>query len=188
MNELLAPIRRYLAGRSARERWLLVAGACVVALLFVYLVIIAPLEVSARKSEAQTSELENQVVRALAIASEMRGLQGELADVEGRIQPGAKTNLIALLSTLAADAKISQEQLESIEPKQPSANAQYPETRAEVRLKGTSLAQAVDFLYRIETSSAHLIVRSLKMRTRGDAGDGGPVLDVSFSVSSFERA
>jgi len=187
VNELLAPIRRYLASRSARERWLIIAAGCVTGLLFVYLAIISPLEQSARRSEAQTSELESQVIRSLAIASEMRGLQGELADVEGRIQPGAKTNLIALLSTLAADAQISQDQLESIEPKQPSANAQYPETRAEVRLKGTSLSQAVDFLYRIQTSNAHLIVRSLKMRTRGDSAEG-PVLDVSFSVSSFERA
>jgi Tfp pilus assembly protein PilO len=187
VNELLAPLRRYLAERSPRERWLLVAAACVMALMFVYGVVISPLEQRARATEAQTDELQSQLTRALSIAAEMRGLQGELADVEGRIQPGAKTNLIAVLSTLAADAKISQEQLESIEPKQPSENKQYPETRAEVRLKGTSLAQAVDFLYRIETSQSHLIVRSLKMRTRGDGGDG-PVLDVSFSVSSFERA
>ena len=117
----------------------------------------------------------------------MRGIQGELAQVEATIQPGAQTNLIALLSTLAAESKISQEQLESIEPKQPSTNAKYPETRAEVRLKGTSLDQIVAFLHRIETSSSHLIVRSMKIRTRGD-GDLGPVLDVSFSVSSFERA
>jgi hypothetical protein len=187
VNELLVPLRRYLAERSTRERWLLIAAGCVTALMLVYGVVISPLEQRARASESQTDDLQGQVIRALSIASEMRGLQGELADVEGRIQPGAKTNLIALLSTLAADAMISQEQLESIEPKQPSENKQYPETRAEVRLKGTSLAQAVDFLYRIETSKSHLIVRSLKMRTRGDGGEGA-VLDVSFSVSSFERA
>jgi hypothetical protein len=187
VNELLASLRLYLQQRSPRERWLLVAAGCVLALFLVYGIAIAPLAARAKATEAQTAEVEGQVTRALQLASEMRGLQGELADVEGRIQPGAKTNLIAVLSTLAADAKISQEQLESIEPKQPSTNAQYPETRAEVRLKGTSLEQAVDFLYRIETSSSHLIVRSLKMRTRGDAA-GNPVLDVSFSVSSFERA
>jgi hypothetical protein len=187
VNGWLAPLRAYLNQRSPRERWLLVAALCVTALLFLYAVAIAPLNGKAAATEARTVEVEAQVTRALQLASEMRSLQGELADVEGRIQPGAKTNLIALLSTLAADAKISQEQLESIEPKQPSANAQYPETRAEVRLKGASLEQAVDFLHRIETSTSHLIVRSLKMRTRGDAS-GNPVLDVSFSVSSFERA
>lgn len=187
MNGLLAPLRAYLQGRSPRERWFLVAAACAVALLLVYAIAIAPLRASANATSARSAELETQVTRALQLASEMRGLQGELADVESRIQTGAKTNLIAVLSTLAADAKISQEQLESIEPKQPSENAQYPETRAEVRLKATSLEQAVNFLYRIETSKSHLIVRSLKMRARGDAA-GNPVLDVSFSVSSFERA
>ena len=56
-----------------------------------------------------------------------------------------------------------------------------------MRLKGASLEQTVEFLRKIETSSSHLIVRSLKIRARGDGASGG-VLDVSFSVSSFERA
>jgi Tfp pilus assembly protein PilO len=187
MNELFAPLRSYFSSRSPRERWLLVAAGCVVALIAVYAVVVAPLGERASQADTRVAQLEGDLARALSIASEMRSLQGELASVEARIQPGSKTNLIALLSTLAADAKISQEQLESIEPKQPSANAAYPETRAEVRLKGTSLEQMVDFLQKIETSESHLIVRSLKIRSRGD-GPSGPVLDVSFSVSSFERA
>jgi type II secretion system (T2SS) protein M len=187
VNAWLTPLWTYLNSRSPRERWFIVAASCAVALLVLYEVAIAPLNARARTADAGRADLDQQVTRALHLAAEMRGLQGELADVESRIQPGAKTNLIAALSNLAAQAKISQEQLESIEPKQPSANAQYPETRAEVRLKGTTLAQAVDFLYRIENSSSHLIVRSLKMRSRSDAS-GDAVLDVSFSVSSFERA
>ena len=187
MNELLAPLRNYLQSRSPRERWLLVAGGCVLALVLVYSTIVAPLGERARQADLRVAQLELDVLRAVGIAREMRGLQGELQSVEARIQPGSDTNLIALLSTLAADAKISQDQLESIEPKQPSTNAKYPETRAEVRLKGTSLEQMVEFLHKIETSRSHLIVRSLKIRSRGD-GPTGPVLDVSFSVSSFERA
>jgi general secretion pathway protein M len=187
MNELLAPLRSYLQSRSPRERWLIVAAACVLALILVYSVIVAPLGDRARSADLRVAQLELDVIRALGIAKEMRTLQGELASVEARIQPGSNTNLIALLSTLAADARISQEQLESIEPRQPSTNARYPETRAEVRLKGASLEQMVEFLHKIETSSAHLIVRSLKIRSRGE-GPTGPVLDVSFSVSSFERA
>ena len=187
MNDLLAPLRSYLAARSPRERWLLVAGVCALALVIVYSSIVAPLRESARAADARVAQLELELIKALGVATEMRALQGELASVEARIQPGSNTNLIALLSTLAADARISQEQLESIEPKQPSTNAKYPETRAEVRLKGTSLEQMVEFLHKIETSGSHLIVRSLKIRSRGDGPDG-PVLDVSFYVSSFERA
>lgn len=187
MNDLLAPLRSYLAARSPRERWLLVAGTCAVALVVVYSAIVVPLDDRARQSTMRVAQLELELIRAIGIASEMRGLQGELESVESRIQPGSNTNLIALLSTLAAEARISQEQLESIEPRQPSANIRYPETRAEVRLKGASLEQTVEFLHKIETSSSHLIVRSLKMRSRSE-GPSGPVLDVSFSVSSFERA
>ncbi len=187
MNELLAPIRGYLAARSPRERWLLVAGVCALALVIVYSAIVIPLHDRANAADRRVAQLELDLIRAIGIASEMRGLQGELAGVESRIQPGSNTNLIALLSTLAADARISQEQLESIEPRQPSTNARYPETRAEVRLKGATLDQMVEFLHKIETSSSHLIVRSLKIRSRGD-GANGQVLDVSFSVSSFERA
>ena len=187
MNDLLAPLRGYLASRSPRERWLLVAGACALALVIVYAALVVPLDDRAREADRRVAQLEPELIRAIGIAGEMRALQGELASVEGRIQPGADTNLIALLSTLAADARISQEQLESIEPRQPSTNAKYPETRAEVRLKGASLEQTIEFLHKIETSGSHLIVRSLKIRARGDGATGG-VLDVSFSVSSFERA
>ena len=78
MNALLAPIRAYLAGRSTRERWFLVAATCVVALTLVYLVAIAPLSARANATLARTTELEGQVTRAIQLASEMRGLQGEL--------------------------------------------------------------------------------------------------------------
>jgi hypothetical protein len=52
-----------------------------------------------------------------------------------------------------------------------------------VRLKGTSLEQIVTFLHRIETSSSHLIVRSLKIARAAATGRA----DVSFSVRT-ERA
>ena len=77
------------------------------------------------------------------------------------------------------------DRLESIKPKQPSGNERYPETRVEVKLKGATLEQTVQLLYRIETAPAHLIVRSLRIKSRPD---GTNLLDVSLSVSSFEQA
>ena len=84
----------------------------------------------------------------------------------------------------AGDAGI-QDQLESIKPKQPSGNARYPETRVEVSLKGATLKQMVQYLYAIESAPVLLIIRSLRVKARED--DSG-LIDVSFSVSSFERA
>jgi hypothetical protein len=52
-------------------------------------------------------------------------------------------------------------------------------------LKGATLEQTVQLLYRIETAPVHLIMRSLRIKTRPD---GSGRLDVNLSVSSFERA
>jgi type II secretory pathway component PulM len=84
VNELLAPLRRYLAGRSARERWLLVAGACVIAFLVVYLGMIVPLQEGAAGADQRVVQLEGERARALRIAAEMREIQGELASSKRR--------------------------------------------------------------------------------------------------------
>jgi hypothetical protein len=55
----------------------------------------------------------------------------------------------------------------------------------ELVLKGATLEQTMQLLYRIDTAPAHLIIRSLRIKSRPD---GSNLLDVSISVSSFERA
>ena len=50
----------------------------------------------------------------------------------------------------------------------------------------TTLEQVTKLLYRIETASAPLIVRSLRIKRQSGKNSG--LLDVRFSVSSFERA
>jgi hypothetical protein len=90
-----------------------------------------------------------------------------------------------LLEKLAEEAGLGAEQIDSVTPKPPSGNERYPETRVEVKLKGATLKQVVRLLHEIETARLYLIVRSLRITTRGKEKQ---VLDVSFSVSSFERA
>jgi hypothetical protein len=185
VKELLERIRSYLEDRSPRERWLLVLAVCVLALIAVNLVAIGPLATRAERAEAEASRLEAELTRALRIASEVRTVQGELIAVESSIRPGEKVNLLSLLEQLASQATINKNQLESIKPKRPSGNPRYPETRVEVSLKGTTLKQTVDFLYRIETAPMLLIVRALRIKSRG-----GPAneVDAIFTVSTFERA
>ena len=77
MNDLLAPLRSYLASRSPRERWLLVAGACALALVIVYSAIVVPLDDRAREADRRVAQLELELIRAIGIAGEMRALQGE---------------------------------------------------------------------------------------------------------------
>ncbi len=184
MSSFLAPLRTYLAGLSPRESWLLILGACLLSAIVFDLFLIRPIGARAELALAKTAQLERDAARALRIAGEVRLLQGELASVERRIRQGERTNLLSELEKLAADAAIREGQLESIKERGASANPRYPETRVEVSLRGTTLQQAVNYLYRIETAPILLIVRSLRVKARGGEDQ---LVDVQFSVSTFER-
>lgn len=173
----------WLRSRTPREQWLLIGAAVALVGAAAYPLLIQPLRADIDQADARIEQLETKLLRATRMAADVRQLQAGLASVEQRIEPGARTNLLTLLESLAARAALGA-QLESIKPKQAAGNERYPETRLEVSLKGASLGQTVNFLYLIENAPAHLIIRSLRIRTRGAEN----LLDVSFSVSSFERA
>ena len=181
MSELGKRLDDWLGQRSERERWIILGAGCVLAFLIVLLFVANPMQQKIRNARNQNQELSSQLLRTERTANELRSLRNDLKRVEERIKPGEKTNLLTLLEKLAADAAIK-DQLESVKPKQASGNALYPETRVEVSIRGATLKQTVQFLHQIETASVLLIVRSLRIKTRDDAA-----LDVSFSVSSFER-
>ncbi len=187
VTELWERTRRYvlrtLEGRSPRERWLLVGIGAFAAALLVQLAVVDPLKESTAEAIAEAEKLEQGLQRASRLAPEIRRLRQEIAKVEKRIQPGAQTNLLQLLEQIAEAAQM-RDRLESVKPKRASGNDQYPEARAEVQLRGATLPQLVQFLYRIQTADLYLIVRSLSIKTRNDDTQ---LLDVSFSVSSFQR-
>jgi len=184
VNEIYERALAYLRARSPRERWLIGAALAFLFVVFVHQSMITPLQADVAESEARIEALEGQLVRAVRMAADVRRLQGELSAVEARIEPGVSANLLSLLESLAAQAQIK-DRLESIKPKQGNANPRYPETRVEVSLRGATLSQTVQFLHKIETASMHLIVHSIRIKARGGADR---LLDVSFSVSSFEKA
>jgi Tfp pilus assembly protein PilO len=184
VRNLLERLRSLFEERPVRERWLLVLALGVVMLVLVHALVIAPLQTRLRLSRAENERLETALLRGTRMAADVRRLQTSLSRVEARIAPTPKANLFTLLESLATQAEVK-DRLESIKPKQPSGSESYPETRVEVSLKGATLAQTIQFLYRIETAPVHLIVRSLRIRSRRDAAG---LLDATFSVSSFERA
>jgi len=162
-----------------------VVALCIGAFLGVRGIWIEPAHANSRRIELQIETQKTQVLRAIQLAGDMRRLQAALTQVEALIIPGQKTDLFTLLESLATQAGLTPNQIDSVKPQPPSSNARYPETRVEVRLKGTTLEQVVRLLHKIESARLHLIVRSLRITTRGKKSQ---VLDVSFSVSSFERA
>ena len=185
MTELLDRIRAYIEQRTLRERWLVVLVLCVIAMITVHSIWVGPLRARSAQLEGEVDTLELQLLKSQALIRSVRRLQGEVARIEELINASERTDLLSLLQSLAEQAGLTDEQIDSVTPKPASSNASYTETRVEVRLKGTTLNQTVDFLYRIENAPQHLIVRSLRITT---VGKKQQVLNVSFSVSSFERS
>jgi hypothetical protein len=179
---LLSTSLAQLRQRSPREQ-LLLAGAGLAALLVLLQVsVIGPLQQALAQSQEQATQAEQDLSKAAVLAPELQALRTQLAQVEQRVQPDDQTNLLQLLGQLAKDADVK---VEAIRQKVGDRNERYPETRAEVELRGATLAQTVQYLYKIESAPIYLIVRSLSIRARGDAAQ---LLDVTFSVSSFQRA
>ena len=183
MNRVLEQIRAFFGARTPREQWILALLGVAAVLGLVYFGGIRRVQRSLGVERAQVAGLRVDLEKSVRLARNVSPLRAALEQVEERITPGEKTNLFTLLETLAEQADVKK-QLESIKPKQPSGNQRYPETRVEVSLRGASLTQIVEFLYRIESANSHLIVRSVRIKSRSD--DTG-LLDVSLSVSSFER-
>jgi type II secretory pathway component PulM len=183
VNELWDRASAWLRSRSPREQWLIGGAVTLVFLVVVHVSIAQPLRANVREADARIAALETQLTRATRMAADVRRLRGGLAAAEARIQPGASANLFSLLESLAAQASIK-DRLESIKPKQGTSNERYPETRVEVSLKGATLAQTVQFLHQIENAPMHLIVHSIRIKSRGGADN---LLDVSFAVSSYEK-
>ena len=188
MNELVNRFRDYLNTRTPRERWLLACAAAVVALVLCYTSVIAPLGRGAEASQQRAAELDTDLLQARRLASEIRRLQGGVEAIEATIVSGKRTNLLALLETLAARSSIQKNQIESIKPTPVSGNSKYPETKVSVILRGTTLEQIIRLLHAIESAESHLIMRSLQVRKARRSQEGDKLLDVTFSVSSFERA
>jgi hypothetical protein len=81
-------------------------------------------------------------------------------------------------------AQKSQVSVESMEPQAAPTIPPYRETRVEVGMKGVTLPQTVSYLHAIESSTDLLTVKNLRIRSRTDKPQ---LLDVTFTVSSFER-
>jgi hypothetical protein len=172
------------SARTPRERMLLGVGSAVALLLLIQLALVGPLQARLRARVARAAELEGQLRAAERLATEAVRVRGVLERAQAEIASSEKANLFTLLETLAAESGVK-DRIESINPKQGSANPAYRETRVEVALTGATLEQVSGFLHRIENAPTHLIVHSLRLKAKG--GSEGTRLDARFSVSSFER-
>ena len=167
-------------GLEARERMLVsIVGALVLAALL-YVLVVGPILRASQRGEDRLATADQRLQVMQRLRRDYDDVKGRLADVEQRIQRGARSELRTTLESLAQQASVK---VESMEPQASPAHPKYRETKVEVGLKNVTLAQTVHYLHQIDIAPQALSVKSLRIRTRAEQPD---LLDVSFTVSSFE--
>jgi type II secretory pathway component PulM len=166
---------------SQRER-LLVSSACILAgVAVVYFALVVPVLAIGDRAADRLDAAETELEVMTRLRADYEDVQQRLRGVEARIDRSARASLRTTLEDLAQKSLVT---VESMEPQAAPTNDRYRETKVEVGLKGVTLPQTVAYLHQIESADQLLTVKSLRIRTRADKPE---LLDVTFTVSSFER-
>ena len=180
MREWIARLRAAFTGLAPRERLLVGSAAGLVAIALLYVGVLNPLLGAIARTGDRREAADQELHVMTRLRREYDGLQGRLADVERRIQTSPRGNLRSTLENLARQASVA---VESMEPQASPPGDRYRESKVEVALEQVTLIQTVNYLHQIESSDQVLSVKSLRVRKRPDNPE---LLDVSFTVSSFE--
>ena len=183
MSDLRDRLAVFIAGLAPRERLLLGGAGAMLALAAAWLLLVAPVLGSIQRARLRVDTAERQLEVAGRLRGELSAVQSRLAVVEKRISAGPKGNLFTTLEELARQSAVK---VESMEPQSSPAQDRYRETKVQVVLKQVTLAQAVNFLHKIESAPQLLSVKSLRVRTHAEKKEKEDLLDVTFTVSSFE--
>ena len=167
-------------GLESRERLLVSIVAVLAIAAMLYVLVVGPILRASQRGEDRLATADQQLAVMQRLRRDYDDVKGRLADVEQRIQRGARSELRTTLESLAQQASVK---VESMEPQASPAHPKYRETKVEVGLKNVTLAQTVHYLHQLDIAPQALSVKSLRIRTRAEQPD---LLDVSFTVSSFE--
>jgi len=181
VSDLRDRVAVVVAGLAPRERLLLASAGGLLLVAVIWFGVVGPVLGSIHRAALRVDTAERQLQVAARLRGELGEVQGRLAAVERRIGEGPKGNLFTTLEELAKQSAVK---VESMEPQSSPAQDRYRETKVQVVLKQVTLAQAVNFLHKIESTPQLLSVKSLRIRTHVEKKED--LLDVTFTVSSFE--
>ncbi len=183
MNDFASRLRTAWDNISAREQILVLTAGAMLLLTAVTFAILMPFFSLADGAERRVETAEQQIEVMRRLHREYVEIQSRLSSVEKRIEnQKGQHNIRTLLETLARQSAVK---IASMEERQAGKNEQYVETKVEVSLKNVTLSQTVKYLHNIESANSQLSVKSLRIKGRQDESQ---LLDVTFSVSSFEPA
>lgn len=180
MKQWIQRLRALFDGLAPRERILVSIVGGLVAVTILWFGVVQPMFDYGSGGDQRVVEAEQRLQVLERLRHQFEDVNGRLSAVEARIAQGERGNLRTTLETLATRAAVK---IESMEPQSSPANERYKETKVEVGLKQVTLPQTVRYLHEIESTDQVLSVKTLRIRTRSDDAE---LLDVTFTVSSFE--
>ena len=183
MSELLEKIQNAWSNLSPREQILLavLGGGLVISIVIFGLIM--PISQMSENAEDRVAAAQREVEVMRRLTREHDEIKSRLSGVEQRIQTQrGRQNIKTLLENLAQKSSV---RIASMEERQAGKNDHYVETKVEVTLKGVSLSQTIKYLHNIEESNQQLSVKGLRIKSWKWGADG-QLLDITFSVSSFQ--
>lgn len=181
MSDLLGRLRAAWDNLSARERLLLTTAGSILLATILVVGIVSPLLAATDGARSRAETAGRQLDAMIRLRAEYDEVRARVDSVESRIresQSGANT--LTFLESLARRANVT---IDSMEKRKSGTNESYKETRVEVSLSSVTLRDTIDFLHQIESARQQFSVKSLRIKRRSDDSQ---LLNVSFSVSSFE--
>jgi len=174
-------IRASWKNLAPRERLLLSIVGVFGGVLALYFVALSPFLAAQSRASESALTADSQLAAMIRLRREYDSAQAQLAAVEDQIRGNQdRRNVLTLLEALAKESGVS---VEAMKDRRAGSNEAYREQRVEVSLKKVTLEQAVRYLHSIESAERPFSIKSLRMKNRAD---GSKLLDVTFSVSSFE--
>ncbi|MFP6565325.1 MAG: type II secretion system protein GspM [Myxococcota bacterium] len=181
MSHWLDLLRTFWRNLSGRERSLVSIVGVGGSALAVFFLGVSPILAAYHQSQEDVLGAESQLAAMVRLRHEYDTAHARLAALETRIQTNKDhRNVLTLLESLASKEGVT---VESMKERRAGTNESYREQRVEVVLKNVTLEQAVKYLHGIESAKRPFSVKSLRLKNRSD---DSKLLDVTFSVSSFE--
>ena len=169
---------------SSREKAALVVATIVVILTVLIAGIILPYRAAMTRLEQRIVSRQEQLLEARSLVQRIKGMQGEVAAAERKLQAAQAAPLVSTLEGLVA-AIAGKEAFFAIRPQPSTAPAGFRQEKVEMQLEKVRLDQLVRLLHAIDTAKTSLQTDSVKMRPRFE---DPALLDVTLVVSSFVKA
>ena len=169
---------------SPREKVALAVAGVVVILTILIAGIILPYRAALERLDQRIASRQGQLLEARTLVQRIKGMQGEVAATESKLNAAPSAPLVATLEVLVAEIA-GKEKLLGIRPQPVTAPAGFRQEKVEMQLERVRLEQLVKLLHAIDSARNALQSDSIKMRPRFE---DPALLDVTLVVSSFVRA